>query len=213
MRFVLAFICVLSVAGPAVAARHEACSVSDAAAIDDALKNAKALTLQAAVAIRSGDVFEQWFGPYTRRNAEDVRRTLKSVFRSIQTGAVTTRCETTRNETCAAGGYAFVFPTLPYQVHICPRFFELPSLQALMAGHVSSEYGTRGGTFIHELSHFSVAADTEDHCYGRRVCHDMAQDIPRLAVKNADSYQYFAEDIAVLAKTGTSEKPPATPRP
>ena len=213
MRYLLAVLCVMLVAGPAAAQRHANCNAAEAAVIETALQDAKALTLRAAVSVGPSETFEQWFGPYTRRNAEDVRTTLKSVLTSIKTGAVHTRCETLSDETCAAGAYAFVFPTMPYLVHICPRFFELPTVTALELGRAHSEYGSRGGTFIHELSHFTIAADTEDHCYGRAVCSDMAQDVPRLAVKNADSYQYFAEDVALLAKTSAEGKPPPASRP
>lgn len=212
MRFLLAVICFMGVAGPAAAQRHAHCSSADASALEAALAQAKALTLRAAVSVGPSETYEKWFGPYTRRNSEDVRATLKSVLRAIQTGAVTTRCETLSNDTCATGGYAFVFPTMPYVVHICPRFFELPAFTTLNAGRASNEYGTRGGTFIHELSHFRVAADTEDHCYGRATCSELAQDVPRLAVKNADSYQYFAEDIGFLAKTDAAGKPPTAGR-
>ncbi|WP_375254997.1 M35 family metallo-endopeptidase [Yoonia sp.] len=213
LRFLLTILFATFVAGPAVAQRVTSCSAAETAAIETALQDAKALTLRAAVSIRPTQTYVQWFGPYTRGNAQDVRAAFKSVLTTIKTGAVRARCEPLSEETCASGGYAFVYPTMPYMVHICPRFFELPTAIALSQGQSQDEYGTRGGTFIHELSHFGLAADTDDHCYGRSACGEMAQEVPRLAVKNADSYQYLAEDLALSVQVGLAGKPPPAARP
>ena len=82
-------------------------------------------------------------------------------------------------------------------INLCPSFFAMPGVAGIVAGGVSFETGTREGTIIHEVSHFEAVAATGDHCYGRSDCAVMARRDPGLAVRNADSYQYFVEDVAL----------------
>jgi peptidyl-Lys metalloendopeptidase len=59
---------------------------------------------------------------------------------------------------------------------------------------------------IHELSHFPSAGGTKDHCYNRRDCARMAQSDPARAIENADSYQYFTEDVIYYASQPVTGK-------
>jgi len=56
----------------------------------------------------------------------------------------------------------------------------------------------QGGTLIHESSHFTQNAGTNDHVYGQDDCKLLAQSDPDTAVDNADSHEYFAENDPVL---------------
>ena len=114
-------LCLLGV--PAAAQTASGCAAPEAKQINDALRNAKALTLRAAVAVGPTDIYERWFGPYDAQNAEAVRATLKSVVQAIRSGAVTLICEPASTDACAGGAYAFVYPTQPYDIHFCPSFF------------------------------------------------------------------------------------------
>ena len=95
---------------------------------------------------------------------------------------------------------------------MCPSFFDLPRMRDLEPGTRRAEYGTREGTVIHEVSHFRRVAGTEDHCYSRAICSDMAQSNTRLAIENADTYQYFTEDVTYFARRPLVDKPPPAPR-
>ena len=59
---------------------------------------------------------------------------------------------------------------------------------------------------MHEVSHFLRVADTSDHCYSRRECREMAQDDAIRAIDNADSYQYFTEDVTYYARELPTDK-------
>ena len=56
----------------------------------------------------------------------------------------------------------------------------------------------QGGTLVHESSHFTVNAGTNDHVYGQAGCKSLAKSNPTEAVDNADSHEYFSENDPVL---------------
>lgn len=193
--------------------RYPGCNAEQSKIITDALGTAKDLTLKAAVAVGDTSDYQRWFGDYSHANAERVRASLKSVVTALRGGAVTAQCDQIADGGCNAGEYAWVFADEPYLMHLCPAFFTLPPLTALRPGDRRSDNGTREGTLVHEISHFMHVAATEDHCYSRRECSDMAQRDARRAIENADSYQYFTEDVTYYARQPLADKPPPAPRP
>lgn len=209
----IACLTLLSLAAPAAAQGYEGCSAAQSRVIDASLRSAKDLTLKAAVVVGNTDDYRRWFGTYSDANAETVRANLKAIVSAIRGGAVTAQCYRAGDDGCAAGEYAWVYSNEPYLMHLCPSFFDLPPLQALRPGSRRSEFGTREGTIVHEVSHFLRVARTEDHCYSRPVCRDMAREDARLAIDNADSYQYFTEDVTYYARQPVANKPPPAPRP
>lgn len=213
MRFALIIGVVLAgVANPALAENHLGCSKDQVRVVTDALRNAKDLTLKAATTVGDTPEYARWFGQYTDSNAEAVRANLKAVITAIRSGAVTTQCNLATEEGCTASEYAWVFAHRPLEVYVCPLFFNLPPLAALQPGQRRSDNGTREGTMVHEISHFIRVADTFDHCYSRTECQAMAEDDPARAIENADSYQYFTEDVTYYARQPISGKPPPAPR-
>jgi peptidyl-Lys metalloendopeptidase len=189
------------------------CTTAEARVLAQALDSAKALTVDAAAAVGDTREYGRWFGDYSVANAEYVRSNLKGIVAAIRRGTVTVECEQVEPDGCAAGEYAFVYTNRPYNLHICPSFFDLPTLSALRPGARQSDFGTREGTIVHELSHFEHVAGTEDHCYSRRECSAMAQEAPALAIENADSYQYFTEDVTYFSRQRVTGKPTPAPRP
>jgi peptidyl-Lys metalloendopeptidase len=53
---------------------------------------------------------------------------------------------------------------------------------------------SKSGTLVHETSHFTVVAGTNDHVYGQTACKRLATTNPTQALDNADSHEYFAEN-------------------
>jgi peptidyl-Lys metalloendopeptidase len=51
-----------------------------------------------------------------------------------------------------------------------------------------------GGTLLHEMSHFTVVAGTDDWAYGQAAAGRLAGSAPARAVENADSHEYFGEN-------------------
>ena len=83
-----------------------------------------------------------------------------------------------------ADAYAYVYPNQAYRVYLCGAFWAAPN-----AGTDS-----RAGTIIHEVSHFTVVADTDDLAYGQTAAKSLAISSPSRAIRNADSHEYFAEN-------------------
>ena len=212
-RFSFVLILLIGASQPAAAnERFSGCSIEQVKVIEEALGTAKDLTLKAAVAVGDTSDYQRWFGTYSQSNAERVRASLKSVVTALRTGAVTAQCDAVAEDGCNAGEYAWVFANQPYRMHLCPPFFTLPPLTELRPGDRRSNNGTREGTIVHELSHFLHVANTEDHCYSRNECTRMARNDARRAINNADSYQYFTEDVTYFARQPLGNKPPPAPR-
>jgi len=214
LRFAILLTGLITAGLPAAAdGRFEGCNTEQTKIIDEALGAAKDLTLKAAVAVGDTSDYQRWFGGYSQANAERVRTSLKSVVTALRGGGVTAQCDPVAEDGCLAGQYAWVLTDEPYVMHLCPPFFNLPPLTALRPGDRRSAYGTREGTIVHELSHFLRVAGTEDYCYSRTECSRMAQDDVRRAIDNADSYQYYTEDVTYFARQPLGDKPPPAPRP
>ena len=212
LRALIVVFCLGWLVQPAVAQGFDGCSSAQSRIIQDALGTAKDLTLKAAVAIDDTSDYERWFGAYSRENAEEVRATLKAIVTALRGGGVTAQCETDQTDGCNAGEYAWVFPGEPYLLHLCPSFFDLPPLTASRPGTRRSVNGTLEGTIVHEVSHFVVVADTDDHCYSRPECSRMAREDARWPMENAASYQYFTEDVPYLTRRLLTKNPPPAPR-
>ena len=62
----------------------------------------------------------------------------------------------------------------------------------------SSNY--KAGTLIHEASHFIRNGGTEDYAYGQSAARALARTNSNLAIFNADSHEYFAENSPAECK-------------
>lgn len=204
------FLCALVLLVPcqASADTFAGCTKAEAETIARSVADAKRLAVNAAAAVGDTPEFEIWFGKYSPALAEQARRNLKNIASAIRSGAVTTTCKEVSRTGCEPDIYAYVYDDQPYLIHICPQFFGLPNMARLRPGQLNSNFGTRAGTIVHEISHFNIVANTEDNCYARDVCADMAQHDPNRAIGNADSYQYFAEDVTYFRPSTRTTKPP-----
>ena len=98
---------------------------------------------------------------------------------AFQTQALTLDCSCKKK-----GTYAYVYPNQPYKIYVCGAFWSAP-----MTGTDS-----KGGTLVHEMSHFNVVAGTDDVVYGQSGAKNLAITDPAGALNNADSHEYFAEN-------------------
>ena len=83
-----------------------------------------------------------------------------------------------------ASAYAYVYPYPPYLIHLGNAFWAAPT-----AGTDS-----KGGTIVHEMSHFTVNGGTAGNAYGQAAAKNLARTNPTKAVANADNHEYFAEN-------------------
>ena len=119
-----------------------------------------------------------WFGTVDNARATTVARHFAAVRDAFATRPITVDCA------CPLPLYAFVFPNRPYTIHVCKAFWTAP-----LTGTDSM-----GGTLLHEMSHFTVVAGTDDWAYGQAAAGRLAGSAPARAVENADSHEYFGEN-------------------
>jgi len=184
--------------GPAMARTFENCAHRDLKIADAAIVGALDLTLRAAAAVGDTTEFTAWFGVFSGGHGEAVRANLKAIHVELVADEVKAVCLGPQVIDCKDGTYAYVLFDRPRVIHLCPSFFAMPTMADARRGHGDMENGTREGTIIHEMSHFPFIAGTEDECYSRSVCGGLARTDAARVVRNADSYQYFAEDVMLL---------------
>jgi len=93
---------------------------------------------------------------------------------------------------CGSGTYAYVYPSdAQFWVYLCGAFW---SANANPTGcQTSRQWDTKPGTFVHEISHFTPVAGTNDNAYGTTACQNLAKSNPAQAIANADNHEYLTE--------------------
>lgn len=119
-----------------------------------------------------------WFGAYQAARYNTFLAHFNAIKNAFATKTFVFNCACTR-----AGVYAYVYPSQPYKVYLCPAFWT--------AGNTGID--SKGGTIIHEASHFTVLGGTDDWAYGTTAAKALAKSNPARAVDNADSHEYYAE--------------------
>ena len=125
-----------------------------------------------------GPRYTTWFGPLETARATTVARHFLAIKDAFATKPVTVDCS------CHESYYAYVYPNQPYKIYVCDAFWSAP-----LTGTDS-----KGGTLVHEMSHFTVVAGTDDWAYGQSAAAALALGNPERAVDNADSHEYFSEN-------------------
>jgi peptidyl-Lys metalloendopeptidase len=173
------------ITGRSLTPGYVGCSSSRQSSLLTALANAESISLKSknyllAVpsASRSTDAaYKTWFGAYTSSRWSEIQGDYNNIYSAFNTKTVTFYCD------CTDSSYAYVYSNQPYKIHLCNAFWSAPSLGT----------DSKAGTLVHEMSHFSVVAGTQDYAYGQTACRNLAISNPTRAVNNADSHEYFAE--------------------
>ncbi len=161
------------------------CTSTRQSTLVTALSNAQTISLRARDYLnnlpstsRSTDTaYKTWFGAYTSSRYSTVQSHYTNIYSTFATKTVTFYCD------CTDSSYAYVYANQPYKIHLCNAFWNAP-----MTG-----IDSKAGTLVHETSHFTVVAGTQDYAYGQSACKSLAISSPSSAVMNADSHEYFAE--------------------
>jgi peptidyl-Lys metalloendopeptidase len=164
---------------------YSRCSRSQASTVSSAFEAARSMTNSSVSYLsagRTGSRYTTWFGSYSWTRYNTVRAHFNAIRDAIYNKPVVVDCG------CTQPYYAYVYPTRPYKIYVCRAFWSAP-----MTGTDS-----KGGTLVHELSHFNVVAGTEDWAYGQWAAKRLASSDPDRAVDNADSHEYFAENTPYL---------------
>jgi peptidyl-Lys metalloendopeptidase len=126
--------------------------------------------------------YVEWFGKFKQTRWNRVETNFDKIDAAFKTQPLTLDCS------CSSGAYAYVYPGQPYKIYLCNAFWSAP-----MTGTDS-----KAGTLIHEMSHFTVVAGTDDHAYGQAAARQLARTDPKRAIDNADNHEYFAENTPNL---------------
>lgn len=162
------------------------CTAAQSSTIGTAMSAARGMASESASYFAAGNAdlrYKTWFGNY-----DASRYTLgKSHFNSIRDAfvnqPVNVNCSCTAVSDPSAT-YAYVYPSQPYKIYVCGAFWSAP-----VTGTDS-----QGGTLVHEMSHFTAVAGTQDIVYGQAGSRSLALSNPANALQNADSHEYFAEN-------------------
>jgi peptidyl-Lys metalloendopeptidase len=157
------------------------CSLSQQDLISQAVSAATNMSHGALNYLQGGTVgprYTTWFGAYTASRYSTATSHFVSITDAFDTKNINVDCK------CKKNYYAYVYPTQPYNIYVCRAFWNAP-----MTGTDS-----KGGTLIHEMSHFNVTAGTDDVVYGQSGCKSLAISDPNGALNNADSHEYFSEN-------------------
>ena len=125
--------------------------------------------------------YKAWFGLYTDTRYAKVKAHFDKIHDALANKAVSFDCGCKKANT-----YAYVYPSQPYKIFLCPKFWSAPA-----KGNATD---SRPGTLVHETSHFNVVAGTDDFVYDQEGAAALALDDPDQAVMNADNHEYFAEN-------------------
>lgn len=162
------------------------CSNAQQATIADALAAGSAMAAGGHAYLSSGKEAGQryinWFGALDAARQGTVGQHFTAIKDAFETKPVKVDCG------CDEDYFAYVYPARPYTIYVCNAFWSAP-----LTGTDS-----KGGTLLHEMSHFDVVAGTDDHVYGQQGAAEMARTAPQRAINNSDSHEYFGENSPPL---------------
>jgi len=160
------------------------CSATKKTTISSAISGAKAYAL-AGKNYFTGKTntattrYTKWFGTATTSRISTGRTHFTNIYNTLLTQALVMDCSCKEKDT-----YAYVYPDSPYKVYLCGAFWSAPTTGT----------DSKAGTLIHEFSHFTVIAGTDDYVYGQTDALSLALSNPTQALDNADNHEYFAEN-------------------
>lgn len=126
--------------------------------------------------------YAKWFGTFSTTNLATVRQNFSKIRDGFENQPITIDCK------CNQRYYAYVYPNQPYKITVCKAFWSAPNTGT----------DSRAGTLIHEMSHFTVVAGTDDWAYGQSAAANLALTNVARAIDNADNHEYFAENTPIL---------------
>lgn len=173
---------------------------------NDVMKVAVTAQAYTATALRSmnskkaNDIMLRWFGKDDMASKKEVRRVVNAVHELLSNVDYVYP-----GDKCRPNVYAYVYPNPPknqnsqgqYIFHLCETYMKVDRAEQIE-------------TLTHEGSHHQMSL-TDDVCYkgegpdcrkayGRVACQGLAASKPEKALRNADSFCYFINDIQPGAK-------------
>lgn len=126
--------------------------------------------------------YKTWFGAYDATRYDQVGNNFNAIYYVLANEErLTIHCSNETRDECypLSMTMAFVNAADPFDVHVCPRYWKAPPLGT----------DSQASTFVHEVSHFDIVADTSDFPI---PCVNLALSDPAKAITDADCYENFA---------------------
>jgi peptidyl-Lys metalloendopeptidase len=161
------------------------CTASQQTEVTNAISAGLNMATNASAYLTAGTAgprYTKWFGVNDPSRYATVKAHFAAIKDAFQNKPITVDCG------CKKTYFAYVYPTQPYTIYVCKAFWTAP-----MTGTDS-----KGGTLVHEMSHFNIVAGTDDHVYGQAGAASLAISNPNNAIDNADSHEYFGENTPFL---------------
>lgn len=147
--------------------------------IEAAHKTGYDYTFAAIGNVEDNDTYKLWFGEHTSARATIVKDNYAKIRLRMETVEFT--YDLTGSE-CTDDTYAYT--TIGGStIWLCAQFWAADA----------TGFDSKAGTVVHEHSHAS--ARTEDLVYRQDPCKELARTNPVKAIRNADTHEYFAEDV------------------
>lgn len=164
---------------------YASCTASQQSTVASAISAAKTMSNGSVTYMAKtsmGPRYTKWFGAVNATRQARVKANFAAIKDGFDNRNVVVDCS------CKQSYYAYVYPTQPYKIYVCKAFWSAP-----LTGTDS-----KGGTLVHEMSHFDAVAGTDDNVYGQSGAASLAISNPAAAVQNADNHEYFAENTPAL---------------
>jgi peptidyl-Lys metalloendopeptidase len=158
------------------------CRATQQTQIATAVTNATAYAGNASAYLAAntqGARYTTWFGTYNSGRYNTVASHFSAIASAFNNADIVIDCSCRKKST-----YAYVYANQPYKIYVCGAFWSAPATGT----------DSKAGTLVHEMSHFTVVAGTDDNAYGQSAAKALAISNPAAAVDNADSHEYFAEN-------------------
>jgi peptidyl-Lys metalloendopeptidase len=173
-----------SITALAAVLSYTKCTVTQQTQVATAVASAATYAAQAKsyMAGSLGARYTKWFGAVNTANRNKVTSNFTAIDDAFATKPVVVDCG------CKKTYFAYVYSNQPYKIYLCKAFWSAPNTGT----------DSRAGTLVHEMSHFTVVAGTNDWAYGQTAAASLAITDVLKAISNADSHEYFAENTPIL---------------
>jgi len=184
--------------------RFQNCSAGQRSEINAALTSAERIANESIRALQSAPLafrptserYTEWFGAYTAERYAQVEQGMSRIASATSNQTIGFNCDCSNQPGVdPTQTFAFVFQNDAFNMTLCDVFFLVPR----------EGTDSKSGTIVHEISHFNVVASTDDlaTALGQRGSRNLANSSPASAIRNANAFEYFAENTPFLSVVTT----------
>lgn len=130
--------------------------------------------------VKSDRVHRLWFGTGSRGHVANI---MANARRTLPSSRPNCNCDIPN----PGQVYAYVYPNdRSHNIYLCGAFWP----------QADTGRNTKGGTMVHEVTHFNDVGRTQDHVYGYEESKRLARTDPQRAINCAENYTWYSEGHA-----------------